>query len=221
MLKYIKPLPTFLIKRYKDWKKIGYEEKKLWFNKIANEGQNPSTLVISCCDSRIHVTSIFGVDNDEFFIHRNIANIVPPFNPSGDHHGTSAAVEYAVKILKIKNIIIIGHSKCGGIKSGFYLFKDTLSQESIKKTIFINKWLAILKPAYQRVVDKYNNLLDHEQITRLEKESIITSINNLIDFPFIKESLIKDELTLHGVWHDIASGNIEFLDSISMNFIKI
>ena len=72
MSDYIKFLPSYLIKRYKGWKATSYNENLTWYNKIANEGQNPSTMVISCCDARIHVTSIFGADSGEFFIHRNI-----------------------------------------------------------------------------------------------------------------------------------------------------
>ena len=219
MEKYIKLLPGQLITRYKDWKATGYEKNKLWYNKVADEGQNPSTMVISCCDSRIHVTSIFGSDSGEFFIHRNIANLVPPYNPNGDHHGTSAALEYAVKILKISNIIIIGHSKCGGINSGYHLCKS----QSVKNNdnIFVNKWLNILDPAYQKVL-KINKILnDNDGIIKLEKESIKTSIYNLIEFPFINELVKSEELALHGLWHDIASGEIEFLDPISSDFIKI
>ena len=218
MSDYIKLLPSYLIKRYKGWKATGYQENKSWYNKIANEGQNPSSMVISCCDSRLHVTSIFGADSGEFFIHRNIANLVPPYNPDGDHHGTSAAVEYAVKILNISNIIIMGHSKCGGINSGYHLCKN---KSIIENTIFIDKWLNILRPAFKKVTNSNKSISDEDGINILEKESIKTSIDNLINFPFIKESLKKNELALHGLWHDIGTGNIEFLDPNSLNFMKL
>jgi len=218
MTNHIKLLPTYLIKRYKGWKVTEYEEKKTWFNKIAKEGQKPTTMVISCCDARIHVTSIFGVDTGEFFIHRNIANLVPPYNPNGDHHGTSAAVEYAVKELNISNIIIMGHSKCGGIQNGYHLCNN---QKISTKTIFIDKWLNILKPAFKKVVNQNRIISDNDGINILEKESIKFSINNLIDFPFIKEAIDKNFLIIHGVWHDIETGNIELLDPSSFNFIKI
>ena len=123
MSENIKILPSSLINRYKYWKATGYEENKVWYTKIATKGQNPETMVISCCDSRIHVTSMFGADKGEFFIHRNIANLIPPYNPDGDHHGTSAALEYAVKTLNISKIMILGHSHCGGIASGYSLCK--------------------------------------------------------------------------------------------------
>ena len=136
MPNHIKILPNYLIKRYQDWKVTVYEENKSWYKKVADEGQNPRAMVISCCDSRIHVTSMFGADIGDFFIHRNIANLVPPYNPEGDHHGTSAAVEYAVKKLHVSHIIILGHSHCGGITSGYRLLNgDKISHESI----FLNK----------------------------------------------------------------------------------
>ena len=217
MSNYIKILPNYLIKRYKAWKATVYEEKKNWYNKIASEGQNPRTMVISCCDSRIHATSIFGADTGEFFIHRNIANLVPPYNPDGDHHGTSAAVEYALKTLQVSHIIILGHSHCGGIKSGYKLFSSNqISHESI----FVNKWLDILKPAYENI-SKNINRFDEGNNADLEKESIKFSLNNLTDFPFVKSALNKKELVLHGLWHDIGSGKLEVLDPISMNFKKI
>ena len=193
MSNYIKILPNYLIKRYKAWKATVYEEKKNWYNKIASEGQNPQAMVISCCDSRIHATSIFGADTGEFFIHRNIANLVPPYNPDGDHHGTSAAVEYALKTLQVSHIIILGHSHCGGIKSGYKLFSSNqISQE----LIFVNKWLNILKPAYEKII-KNRNQFDEGHIVALEKESIKFSINNLTDFPFVNSTLNKKELVLH------------------------
>jgi len=218
MSDYIKFLPSNLIKKYKFWKATIYEDNKSWYNKIALEGQNPSTMVISCCDSRIHVTSIFGADNAEFFIHRNIANLVPPYNPDGDHHGTSAAVEYAVKNLKVSNIIIMGHSKCGGINSGYHLCKGNNNRDT---TVFIDKWLNILRPAFSKVLKNNNQISDEEGINILEKESIKISLNNLMQFPFIKSSLEKKELVIHGLWHDIGKGDIESLDPISLNFVKV
>ena len=111
-----KPLPGYLVQRYHGWKATGYAENATWYRRLAAEGQRPRAMVISCCDSRVHVTSIFGADQGEFFIHRNIANLVPPYQPDGDHHGTSAAVEYAVRVLNVAHLIVLGHSNCGGIK---------------------------------------------------------------------------------------------------------
>ena len=113
---FVKPLPTSLLNRYKGWKATQFEENKVWYKRLADEGQKPRAMIISCCDSRVHATSIFGADMGEFFIHRNIANLVPPFKVDMEYHGTSAAVEYAIKNLKIPHLIVLGHSNCGGIK---------------------------------------------------------------------------------------------------------
>ena len=109
----VKPLPSYLITRYHGWKATSYSDNEPWYRNLADNGQNPRAMVISCCDSRVHVTSIFGAEQGEFFIHRNIANLVPPYSPDGEHHGTSAAIEYAVGALKVAHIIVVGHSKGG------------------------------------------------------------------------------------------------------------
>jgi len=110
-----RPLPSYLIERYRGWKATKYKENESWYRHLAQQGQHPRAMVISCCDSRVHVTSVFGADQGEFFLHRNIANLVPPHEADGEHHGTSAAVEYAVTALKVPHLIVIGHSDCGGV----------------------------------------------------------------------------------------------------------
>ena len=102
----VSPPPKFLMDRYKKWKSSVYLKNEVKLRNLASYGQSPSTMVISCCDSRVHATSIFGADEGEFFIHRNIANLVPPYSPDGENHGTSAAIEYAIKELKVKHLII-------------------------------------------------------------------------------------------------------------------
>ena len=113
---YVKPLPNYLIQRYHGWKATTFEDNHAWYRRLASEGQRPRAMVISCCDSRVHVTAIFGAEQGEFFIHRNIANLVPAYLPDGEPHGTSAAVEYAVTALKVSHIIVLGHSSCGGVR---------------------------------------------------------------------------------------------------------
>jgi carbonic anhydrase len=210
--KYIKSIPEKLINRYKDWKKNGFEEHRDWYETVAKAGQNPLAMVISCCDSRVHATSIFGADPGEFFIHRNIANLIPPYNPDGDHHGTSAAIEFAILSLAVSHIIILGHSGCGGIKNGYHLCKGDKKNTDL---VFVNKWLNILKPAYDTLLVNGDDSL---MIKKLEKESIKTSIKNLLDFPFIQNALQSKKLEIHGLWHNIGSGELEMLDSETMNF---
>ena len=124
MIKNISPLPNFLINRYNDWKSNVYLDKSNKFKKLASLGQNPIAMIISCCDSRILASSIFGAEEGEFFIHRNIGNLIPPFSNDLLENGTAAAIEYATKVLKVKHIIVLGHTNCGGVKSGYDLFKN-------------------------------------------------------------------------------------------------
>ena len=203
--------PKFLIERYKKWKSKEYSKNEVQLRKLASSGQSPSTMVISCCDSRIHATSIFGADEGEFFIHRNIANLVPIYSPDGENHGTSAAIEYAIKELKVQHLIILGHKDCGGIKNGHHIHSNSANP----KYEFINKWLSILLPAYNKI---QKNISEQKQIKQLEQESIKVSINNLYSFPFIQNAIDENNLSIHGLIHDIGSGNLMFLNPVTEDF---
>ena len=207
----ISPPPKFLIDRYKKWKSNEYLKNERKLRKLASYGQSPSTMIISCCDSRIHATSIFGADEGEFFIHRNIANLVPPYSLDSENHGTSAAIEYAIKELKVNHLIILGHKDCGGIKYGHKVHSDSANTNYE----FINKWLSILLPAYNKI---QKDVSEQEQINQLEQESIKTSINNLFNFPFVKKAIDENNLLIHGLIHDIGSGNLKFLNPVTEDF---
>jgi carbonic anhydrase len=205
-------LPNKIINKYKKWKTDTFIKNKATYKKLALEGQSPIAMIISCCDSRVHATSMFGAETGEFFIHRNIANLIPPYNPDGDHHGTSAAIEFAVCALKVPHIIVLGHSNCGGIKNGYHLCKGDQVNEELQ---FVNKWLDILKPAY----DTLEQLSDEKaMISMLEKQSIINSIQNLSEFPFVQKALSSNEISIHGFWNNIGTGELEMLDPKSMLF---
>ncbi|SDW74717.1 carbonic anhydrase [Litoreibacter albidus] len=201
----VKPLPSYLITRYHGWKATTYADNEPWYRNLADNGQNPRAMVISCCDSRVHVTSIFGAEQGEFFIHRNIANLVPPFNPDGEHHGTSAAIEYAVNALKVAHIIVLGHSNCGGV-AGCNDMCSGHAPELAEKTSFIGRWIEILRPGYERVKDIEN---EDDRRRALEKEAVKVSLENLAGFPFVADALEKGKLSLHGLWTDIGEGGLE------------
>jgi len=211
MINKLSPLPKFLVDRYKNWKSDIYSENAEKLRKLASLGQNPSTMVISCCDSRIHPTSIFGADEGEFFIHRNIANLVPPYSQDEENHGTSAAIEYAIKELKVKHLIILGHKDCGGIKYGHHMHSNSANPNYE----FINKWVSIILPAFNKI---QKDVSEHKQINQLEEESIKVSIENLSDFPFVKKAIEDNSLLIHGLIHDIGSGNLKFLSPVTKDF---
>ena len=214
MIKKLSPLPEILVNKYKTWKSSYYLDNSEKFNKLAEEGQNPKTLVISCCDSRIHATSIFGAGEGEFFIHRNIANLVPHFSNSSEHLGTSATIEYATRELKIEHVIILGHTGCGGIKAAYNNYKKS----NDKNYLFINKWLSILIPIFKNFS---NESSIKNQIQKLEEESIKNSINNLFSFPNIKQDVENNRIQVHGLIHDIGSGDLKYLNPITEEFEKV
>lgn len=216
-MKYAKPLPHYLVNRYHGWKATDYSENKAWFKRLASEGQHPRVMVISCCDSRVHVTSIFGAETGEFFIHRNIANLVPPYLPDGDHHGTSAAIEYAVSSLKVSHIIVLGHSNCGGV-TGCHDMCTGRAPELDEETSFIGRWMDILRPGYERVKEIEGR---DAQISELERQGVIISLENLITFPFIRAAVEAEDLTLHGLWNDIGTGGVESYDGAKGIFVAI
>lgn len=200
-----KPLPGYLVQRYHGWKATSYADNASWYRRLATEGQRPRAMVISCCDSRVHVTSIFGADQGEFFIHRNIANLVPPYEPDGDHHGTSAAVEYAVRVLKVAHLIVLGHSNCGGVKGCIDMCQGKAPDLEAKDS-FVGSWMDILRPRYDDVA-KLPEGVDQER--QLEKLAVMTSLDNLMTFPFVAELVQNGQLTMHGLWTDIAEGGLE------------
>lgn len=214
---FAKPLPSYLVQRYQGWKATTYSENQNWYRRLATEGQRPRAMVISCCDSRVHVTSIFGADQGEFFIHRNIANLVPPYEPDGDHHGTSATIEYAVTVLKVAHLMVLGHSQCGGVQGCIDMCKGH-APDLEKKESFVGRWMDILRPKFDLVADIGD---DEEQARALERQSVLASLSNLMTFPFIAEAVDAGSLSLHGLWTDIGEGGLEYYDPKLERFIKV
>ena len=210
----IKPLPTFLLQRYQGWKATTYAENSATNRRLATEKQHPRAKIISTCDSRVHVTSIFGADQGEFFIHRNIANLVPPFEPDGDHHGTSAAVEYAVNVLKVAHIVVLGHSRCGGVQ-GCIDMCEGRAPELEEKTSFVGRWMDILRPKYEEVADI---AVEDDKAQRLEQLAVVTSMENLMTFPFVESRVNDGSLSLHGLWTDIAEGGMSQFMGKTLDF---
>lgn len=217
-MKYTKSLPSGLINRYLGWRATEFAENKAWYVRLAENGQTPRTMVISCCDSRVHATSVFGAETGEFFMHRNIANLVPPYAPNNDYHGTSAALEYAISILGVTNIIVMGHSLCGGVKACHQMCSGK-APELEEASSFIGRWMDILRPAYKRLNKEGTS--EEDQISDLEREGILVSLENLMSFPFISKKVKQEELALHGIWIDIKDGHMESYDSKQSKFLTL
>jgi carbonic anhydrase len=202
-----RPLPSYLVARYLGWRATTYQENRAWYRRLASQGQHPRAMIVSCCDSRVHVTSIFGADEGEFFIHRNIAGLVPPYNPDGEYHGTSAAVEYAVTALRVAHVIVLGHSNCGGVR-GCHDMCAGHAPALEAPTSFVGRWMDILRPGYARVAD----LPEPERLKALEQQAVTTSLQNLMTVPFVAAEVADGSLTLHGLWSDTGEGGLEQYD---------
>jgi len=213
----IRPLPSFLVQRYHGWKATSFEENQAWYKKLADEGQRPRGMIISCCDSRVRISSIFGADSGEFFIHRNIANLVPPYEPTGDRHGTSAAIEYAITALHVPHLIVVGHSNCGGV-AGCHAMCSGQAPEMEEATSFVGRWMDVLRPGYERI----DQSLDKDaKLRALEMQAVVVSLENLLTFPFVRDAREDRELSLHGVWTDIGRGALYQYEADTKEFSQV
>lgn len=198
----------YLVQRYRGWKATTYSQNRGCYRRLAEEGRRPRAMVISCCDSRVHVTSIFGADQGEFFIHRNIANLVAPHEPGGDHHGTSAAVEYAVSALKVAHLIVLCHSQCGGVQGCIDMCKGRAPELDAKES-YVGRWMDILRPKFDQVSAVAG---DAAQAHELEKLSVVASLENRLSFAFVATAAEAGTLSLHGLWTEIGEGGLEWCD---------
>ena len=201
----LRPLPTYLTERYRAWHKLRFSENRAWYARLATEGQRPRTMVISCCDSRVNVLEMFGAEPGDLFVLRSVANLVPPYSPDHQHHGTSSAVEYAVNALKVAHIAVVGHSNCGGVAACHDMCAG-LAPELEEKSSFIGRWMDILRPGYERVAASVPDAAARK--AALEREAVLTSLANLATFPFVAAAVDADMLTLHGAFIEIGTGEL-------------
>lgn len=195
---FVSPLPDALAARFKAWRQDSFDDAL--FTELA-KGQSPEAMVISCCDSRVQSTEIFDVPAGSFFIHRNIANLVPIYQSGSDAHGTASALEYAVKALKVPHLIIMGHSACGGVQACYEMCENNVGAGDAGFE-FVGHWLEILRPAHGRVIGEG----EAARLISMGHQGVIGSLDNLIGYPFIAAAVEAGALSLHGLWHDIGSG---------------
>ncbi|WP_317993979.1 carbonic anhydrase [Bartonella gliris] len=208
-------LPEKLLSGYQSFIKNHFSYKTAHYQQLADEGQKPEVLVIACCDSRAIPETIFNAKPGEIFVLRNVANLVPPFSPDRQYHATSAALEYAVQLLEVKHIVVLGHAHCGGVSTAL---KETC--KSLISDDFIGQWISLLVSAAKTVVG--NKVLTvQEQQTALEQLSICYSLKNLETFPWIKARKDQGVLTLHGVWFDISSGQLWSMEQATGHFVRV
>lgn len=201
-MEQIGPLSSDLVEKYHAWKATGYADNRAEFHRLVDEGQTPSGMVISCCDSRVQPEHMFGAAAGTFFVHRNIANFVPPYDPGGDGLGTSAAIEYGVTALKVPRIIVIGHSQCGGV-AGCHAMCNGEAPQLEAPSSAVGRWVGMLKPAFAKVD---SGTPKEHQLQAFEQQSVIQSLENLMAYPYVAEAVRDQRLALHGLWIDIRDG---------------
>jgi carbonic anhydrase len=204
-----------LIDGYRRFREYGWSEQRERWAELA-VGQSPKVMVIACSDSRVDPTQIFDARPGEMFVVRNVANLVPPYETGGKFHGVSSAIEFAVLNLRVKHLIVMGHSGCGGVKAA-------LDQSAAIQTDaqFISRWMSMLDDARLKVLAAYQTAPHSEKLQALEKEGVKTAIRNLRTFPFITEAENKGRLALHGAYFDIASGTLSVLNHSRNEFFPL
>ncbi len=205
---------TPLIEGYKRFKSQ-YFEKNNSFDALIKHGQKPKTLVVACCDSRTDPAIITGCQPGDLFVVRNIANLVPPFDDRAQHYSVSASLEFGVLGLDVHNIIVLGHSHCGGIRALMEAPKDKNSSSTIIG------WMNIAKTSKQKVLAQHPRSTHDKQCYYCEKESLLTSLNNLTTFPWIKERVLKRQLSLHAWYFNLETGAIETYQETSKKFFPL
>lgn len=195
-------LPEHLLTGYRNFMNGRYLAESDRYRSLAREGQFPETMIIACCDSRSAPEAIFDAGPGELFVLRNVANLVPPYEPDGEYHSTSAALEFAVQSLKVRNIVVMGHGRCGGIRAALDTNSAPLSPGD-----FIGKWMSLIAPAAE-TVSSSTFMTSTERQTALERISIRYSIANLRTFPCVSILEGKGKLSLYGAWFDISAGEL-------------
>jgi len=199
-----------LIAGYRAFRAGRWPQERARYAELADQGQSPDYLVIACSDSRADPATIFSAAPGELFVVRNVAGIVPPFEPDSGYHGTSAALAFAVIRLRVKHILVLGHAQCGGIAAA-------LDGEIADGVPFLGHWIALLDPALSRSASLSGTAERH---TALERDAVRLSLENLKTFPFVAERLRSGALALHGARFGIADGQLETLDAAG-NFVTV
>jgi carbonic anhydrase len=204
--------PTRLFRGYQAFVETRLPLERSRYHALAQTGQRPEFMVICCCDSRVSPEVIFDAHPGEMFVVRNVANLVPPYSPSGLTHGVSAALEFAVQILQVKHIVVMGHTHCGGVRA----FVEHRDRPTVGD--FIDNWMSLIKPAAE-AVDQASDHTDADYLSRLEQASIVRTLDNLMTFPEIRARVSRQHLRLLGAYFDVGTGDLTVYDPGSGTFV--
>ncbi|MCX7307781.1 MAG: carbonic anhydrase [Afipia sp.] len=208
------PFPPQLLAGYRTFASQRLPTEQARYRELSREGQSPETMVIGCCDSRVSPEVIFDAGPGELFVVRNVANLVPPYQPDGGAHGVSAALEFAVQVLRVKHIVVLGHAQCGGVKA----FIDKIAP--LSPGDFIGRWMSLFVKPGEIVEQRENETMQHF-ITRIEKAAVLRSLENLMTFPCVNILVGRGKLQLHGAYFGVAEGSLAMLDDDTNEFRRV
>ena len=206
--------PQRLIDGYNAFRTGRLPAEQSRYRELAESGQAPQVMVIGCSDSRVSPEVIFDARPGELFVVRNVANLVPPYAPDGAYHGVSAALEFATGALKVRHIVVLGHAQCGGVQA--------YAEQSapISTTDFIGRWMTLMQPAAEKVGAR-GDMARAEYLERMEQASIANSLGNLMTFPRVQYLVGAGELSLHGAYFGVATGQLSVRDPKSGAFVPV
>ena len=207
--------PERLTQGYRAFRRERFGAERERYEKLAQSGQRPEIMVIGCIDSRVSPEVIFDASPGELLVVRNVANIVPPYEPHRDsQHGTSAALEFGVQALRVKHIVVLGHAHCGGIRA----YAD--EQEPLSPGDFIGRWMSLMAPAAEKVGPR-GTMSRAEYLERMEKASIVNTLDNLMTFPRLRKLIERGAVATHGAYFGVATGALEVLDKATGQFAPV
>jgi carbonic anhydrase len=198
-----------LIEGFKRFRAEYFEEHRARFERLAGRRQHPRYAVVTCSDSRIDTTRIFDAVPGEIFLIRNIANLVPPYQPDDRQHATSAAIEYAVRFLKVGQFVVLGHAGCGGIAA--------LLDPPKQPTDFVANWLEIARPARERVLADTSISVEDRQY-RCELEALRSSLENVLHYPWVAAHVEDGSLLADALYLDLEHGKLLLYDRAKDQF---
>lgn len=203
--------PKQLIEGFRRFREHHFAKDGVQFQDLVQFGQTPKALVVACCDSRVDPALVLDCAPGDLFVIRNVANLVPPAENQGHYHGTSAALEFGVRILSVPHIIVFGHAQCGGIHA--------LLEGSVHKDeTFIAEWMGIAEAARKQIERELAGSGSKERHRACEQQAILVSLNNLMTFSWIRERVEQGGLTLHGWYFDIECGELLGYDATNRRF---
>lgn len=203
-----------LIEGYKSFYACYFDGSNPLYTQLTQIGQRPKVLVVACSDSRVDPAIVLKAEPGDLFVVRNVANLVPPYETDGTYHGTSAALEFAVCHLGITDIVIFGHTQCGGIQA---LLEGVKIQEQSTFS-FITNWMHMAENASKALEKEPASKDIQQKVTVCCQHAIVNSLENLKTFPWIAERLEKQTLTIHGWQFDVESGIVSSFDAEEQTF---